>query len=304
MMLSEVIAEGIIPARAGFTERHKNWWTWFRDHPRSRGVYPVAGTSVPSRRGSSPLARGLPTLERSTNDRIRIIPARAGFTPPIMLVGRPSYGSSPLARGLHVVRGLGGHLSRIIPARAGFTSSLTICWGSGRDHPRSRGVYIRTVRGRVRSVGSSPLARGLHYFIRPRRVNDGIIPARAGFTPRRGHTPTHGEDHPRSRGVYRAIGVNIHTQIGSSPLARGLHIAHAVLGHDDRIIPARAGFTPRAREDHNSWPDHPRSRGVYGPVPRARRHPHGSSPLARGLLDDLAVARAFGGIIPARAGFT
>ena len=50
----------IIPARAGFTVRPTVAPTPVRDHPRSRGVYvqPVLRTAW--RRGSSPLARGLP----------------------------------------------------------------------------------------------------------------------------------------------------------------------------------------------------------------------------------------------------
>ena len=51
----------IIPARAGFTVViHGAGWG-ARDHPRSRGVYPHRPSPGPSRRGSSPLARGLPT---------------------------------------------------------------------------------------------------------------------------------------------------------------------------------------------------------------------------------------------------
>ena len=71
-------------------------------------------------------------------------------------------GSSPLARGLlgdPPVEVLAG---RIIPARAGFTTPGACSGGSGRDHPRSRGVYIVTGGQRGESYGSSPLARGLH----------------------------------------------------------------------------------------------------------------------------------------------
>ena len=70
----------IIPARAGFTVN--SWLGQGRnsDHPRSRGVY--RGISRPGyrRRGSSPLARGLPEAAINENGDIRIIPARAGFT--------------------------------------------------------------------------------------------------------------------------------------------------------------------------------------------------------------------------------
>ena len=54
------------------------------------------------------------------------------------------------------------------------------------------------------------------------KMKSGIIPARAGFTAEGAGHPATLEDHPRSRGVYGSIWVNIHSQIGSSPLARGL----------------------------------------------------------------------------------
>ena len=91
-------------------------------------------------------------------------------------------GSSPLARGLRAV-GRGA--------------------GSGpRDHPRSRGVYTINTAVVQEIWGSSPLARGLHDLAHHPCFNDGIIPARAGFTPHRPGRPHGGADHPRSRGVY------------------------------------------------------------------------------------------------------
>ena len=111
--------------------------------------------------GSSPLARGLHNLLEAGQVRSRIIPARAGFTPPrpaLFLLTRDhprsrgvyeeiraalfsALGSSPLARGLRDEIGslLGGE--RIIPARAGFTFTILGDGITDRDHPRSRGVY-------------------------------------------------------------------------------------------------------------------------------------------------------------------
>ena len=76
-----------------------------------------------------------------------------------------SVGSSPLARGLPNASS-GPHTgARIIPARAGFTPTEgSTPVGSG-DHPRSRGVYTCFSIARMRSAGSSPLARGLHLRI-------------------------------------------------------------------------------------------------------------------------------------------
>ena len=50
--------------------------------------------------------------------------------------------------------------------------------------------------------------------------------------------------------------------------------------------------------------DHPRSRGVYASGAPTASHGDGSSPLARGLLDDVRPQPLGRGIIPARAGFT
>ena len=175
-------------------------------------------------------------------------------------------------------------LRRIIPARAGFTCVEGVADASLTDHPRSRGVYsLQDLRARAH-VGSSPLARGL-----PRRQFDticlkGIIPARAGFTLRSVTARTTRTDHPRSRGVYRSPRRAATAAMGSSPLARGLltHLLHRP--GQVRIIPARAGFTARARA-------------------RSRRA-SGSSPLARGLPQPDRAASRHAGIIPARAGFT
>ena len=173
--------------------------------------------------------------------------------------------------------------------------------------------------------GSSPLARGLRDRIVVGRRERGIIPARAGFTPdapgdRRRHEDhprsrgvyhrrnqwqtTRPSDHPRSRGVYPlGDGVQSHER-GSSPLARGLHEAAAQADLAGRIIPARAGFTRPSSRPGPGGPDHPRSRGVYIMTAVQVVVAWGSSPLARGLLDDGRGAPTRSGIIPARAGFT
>ena len=114
----------IIPARAGFTGPWCRRTVPCADHPRSRGVYydlrPVHLTGE----GSSPLARGLRRIMITAAPLIRIIPARAGFTPSRCFQARqhrdhprsrgvygdaagtrtPESGSSPLARGLRNFR--------------------------------------------------------------------------------------------------------------------------------------------------------------------------------------------------------
>ena len=51
------------------------------------------------------------------------------------------------------------------------------------------------------------------------------------------------KDHPRSRGVYAADEQLHEPGRGSSPLARGLLPDQGQVSDEDRIIPARAGFT-------------------------------------------------------------
>ena len=172
---------GIIPARAGFTLSCGGGARRLPDHPRSRGVYAWPGRRRSARRGSSPLARGLPTLFTHTRAYRGIIPARAGFTradpflflltwdhprsrgvyaPPIPPLDVPP-GSSPLARGLPRSGPTTSTCHGIIPARAGFTWCTAQNSPLHLDHPRSRGVYLGRFFTTFYPSGSSPLARGL-----------------------------------------------------------------------------------------------------------------------------------------------
>ena len=319
-----VVGSGIIPARAGFTSFCPITCVSKADHPRSRGVYSVVLWPRAARAGSSPLARGLRDTGRRPAREHRIIPARAGFTSVSIMCSfwfgdhprsRGVYsvvlasanspgGSSPLARGL--LRGgvEVGLEDGIIPARAGFTTMRAIGMTRGRDHPRSRGVYILGLCPTRAPHGSSPLARGLLLTTRARGLLGRIIPARAGFTPV--SRPGRGwvGDHPRSRGVYGVTGLGVEEEGGSSPLARGLRRTVSHSTRTGRIIPARAGFTCCSLFLFSLVWDHPRSRGVYCFRAALFSFLAGSSPLARGLLRDGPVRTRCRGIIPARAGFT
>ena len=253
-----------------------------------------------------------------------IIPARAGFTRSLRRrTCRPSdhprsrgvyrnvtptagtrSGSSPLARGLRPARGHRPRPPGIIPARAGFTDSSLQEHHTNWDHPRSRGVYLRTVTTESAAAGSSPLARGLLPGDAPAIQTSRIIPARAGFTQHVQRVIFALRDHPRSRGVYAVPPALAARCRGSSPLARGLHQKRRRSYGPRGIIPARAGFTEGS--DHPAWCrwDHPRSRGVYLPPSWRSPTPAGSSPLARGLRPSCPGWYWLRGIIPARAGFT
>ena len=219
---NNVIFLGIIPARAGFTQRQRRARLARRDHPRSRGVYWDDAGLRPDGGGSSPLARGLQRPDHGAAPPRRIIPARAGFTANdpdlgpevrdhprsrgvyalIVTAGPITAGSSPLARGLHRVEFRDSYKKRIIPARAGFTVYHAPPVGYPADHPRSRGVYDNPAPVSGGISGSSPLARGLLHLRDERAYLLGIIPARAGFTSSHPSWPPGAPDHPRSRGVY------------------------------------------------------------------------------------------------------
>ena len=199
----------------------------------------------------------------------RFIPARAGntiysgyFLAPIMPIG-----SSPLARGTLAacisVRPDLAH--RFIPARAGNTCSRTSAISSPSVHPRSRGEHTAGAALTVKTLGSSPLARGTRPGVSSDRQPHRFIPARAGNTTARttaGPSPT---VHPRSRGEHLMMRRDFDPSFGSSPLARGTPAERAELrdlpsplargthlrlrtGPVYRFIPARAGNTGRASE--------------------------------------------------------
>ena len=253
------------------------------DHPRSRGVYHFVMPRFPTHVGSSPLARGLPALPVRGRNREGDHPRSRGVYPASGIGAEAMVGSSPLARGLRPDIRLVGDGLRIIPARAGFTGPRSGALLSGRDHPRSRGVYTCRITVMSSEYGSSPLARGLRDHDLDGGHNPGIIPARAGFTTAASTRSTPTRDHPRSRGVYLGwMGVRGRRK-GSSPLARGLLTASDELVRAGRIIPARAGFTLRSLRGHDTGSDHPRSRGVYLLRRMSSFERDGSSPLARGL---------------------
>ena len=172
----------IIPARAGFT-------TWpFRagprrpDHPRSRGVYFSHCKRKRFTLGSSPLARGLRQPKIGGQTESRIIPARAGFTPARGTSQRPGP-DHPRSRGVYSATRWASRTRRgSSPLARGLPRTQCGCSGRRPDHPRSRGVYASPLPMLTVGSGSSPLARGLPRGALPVRDDEGIIPARAGFT--------------------------------------------------------------------------------------------------------------------------
>ena len=79
---------------------------------------------------------------------------------------------------------------------------------------------------------------------------------------------------------------------------------HQIAEGISRIIPALAGNTTGGAAHAVTDGDHPRSRGEYETFGGGVHHPHGSSPLSRGIPSDAPLLDGGGGIIPALAGNT
>ncbi len=149
-------------------------------HPRWRGEHEMTTRPSATSGGSSPLARGTPTCWRWQSSPPRFIPAGAGNThdvsalhgirpvhprwrgehrPAVAIAGRTN-GSSPLARGTLGKRLANQCLWRFIPAGAGNTQTDRGGPGGASVHPRWRGEHGARGIKRLKSGGSSPLARG------------------------------------------------------------------------------------------------------------------------------------------------
>ena len=134
-------ARGLIPAGAGRTTSPRRTVPRGRAHPRWRGAHGILSARASMPRGSSPLARGARTVDRTRHGRPGLIPAGAGrtdrkatrasrprahprwrgahFNRDRMIYGRA--GSSPLARGARRAGTFHVRLLRLIPAGAGRT---------------------------------------------------------------------------------------------------------------------------------------------------------------------------------------
>ena len=215
-----------------------------------------------------------------------------------------THGSSPLTRGKLADGHCASPSCGLIPAHAGKTRYRRGGWLCGRAHPRSRGENAQVYNDMLPGGGSSPLTRG--------KLDDGfvgggfegLIPAHAGKTPRRGCTTVTLTAHPRSRGENRHPGHGLAGQHGSSPLTRGkLHEAGPCVG-DGGLIPAHAGKTSLKSWTTLRAPAHPRSRGENTHGGSQFSAITGSSPLTRGKPGRRRSPSGPPGLIPAHAGKT
>ena len=274
--------------------------------------------------GSSPLSRGIRVAAQVSMASTGIIPALAGNTCKARcgfpcrrdhprsrgeynefdFRNPPPAGSSPLSRGIRSSPAPHHVTSRIIPALAGNTCYRHTAQLLSKDHPRSRGEYVRWDCRFTNVEGSSPLSRGILVENIIPTLKHGIIPALAGNTGREHYPHSQTWDHPRSRGEYVSGQIGGDAFSGSSPLSRGILQPRNSILHSLGIIPALAGNTGPPRDNGRQHRDHPRSRGEYLDHYSPSLQTHGSSPLSRGILSASPLRFSAYRIIPALAGNT
>ena len=213
---------GLIPARAGSTGGSPPVRVGGGAHPRSRGEHAMGENPYWVTVGSSPLARGAPTVRNATASLSGLIPARAGSTSQPRIsdsmrrahprsrgehrscatAAAPARGSSPLARGALLFSRERQSEAGLIPARAGSTQHLRAPFGFFGAHPRSRGEHFWGGMKKAAGAGSSPLARGALELAKCVGERLGLIPARAGSTRRGAPATNRLRAHPRSRGEH------------------------------------------------------------------------------------------------------
>ena len=280
--MNHSLIPGLIPAHAGKTHSCSSSPPAREAHPRSRGENVSRKSSPPHRRGSSPLTRGKPTLNKTGSRSCGLIPAHAGKTACTAdrnsdgwahprsrgenelsaKVAHNAQGSSPLTRGKPPSVSSRRWDPGLIPAHAGKTTG---------------GEEVVLLEG-----GSSPLTRGKQQVNVPEADVLGLIPAHAGKTSVPCRSRPGSRAHPRSRGENIVSFSVTSRRRGSSPLTRGKPTRAACPPTATGLIPAHAGKTPRpAPRGAWAWA-HPRSRGENSTSDAKPARGMGSSPLTRG----------------------
>ncbi len=155
-----------------------------------------------TQRGSSPWARGTPSLSHLTCLFRRFIPVGTGNTSPIpnMMLCQSVHprghgehidtpapitevgGSSPWARGTHAPTYLYIITGRFIPVGTGNTNRSLSAMNRKTVHPRGHGEHLNCMTQTHLQNGSSPWARGTPSMKSIGRVNRRFIPVGTGNT--------------------------------------------------------------------------------------------------------------------------
>ena len=173
-----------------------------------------------------------------------------------------------------------------------------------KDHPRACGANDPNAEYLGADNGSSPRVRGKRLVCRVCLPCRRIIPARAGQTRAICLIRLSAMDHPRACGANAAIRRSRMIPSGSSPRVRGKPVAIVGRCRSIRIIPARAGQTPKTLNSAPSSTDHPRACGANRFRLFCVRSFYGSSPRVRGKPVQESYVSVKNRIIPARAGQT
>ena len=217
-----VVNVGLIPARAGSTYRARVWRALAWAHPRPCGEHCDRPAILRMGEGSSPPVRGAQQQSRKMFHRYGLIPARAGSTGLLgcRCRGRWAHprpcgeharsvhshlapeGSSPPVRGARQQAPPQDLALGLIPARAGSTSSAALSKITTWAHPRPCGEHCRRPPASAGLSGSSPPVRGAPPRYGERAAGRGLIPARAGSTPRGNRGRGRCGAHPRPCGEH------------------------------------------------------------------------------------------------------
>ena len=339
-----VLRAGLIPARAGRSSRSGAPPRRARAHPRAGGAVSCVLPQADSHEGSSPRGRGGHSSAGRQVQGSGLIPARAGRSAAARSAGTTrrahpraggavqvlggdldiGAGSSPRGRG-----GPGGihraHRAHgLIPARAGRSRRHTSRTSRSWAHPRAGGAVSSGLTVGCAVPGSSPRGRGGLRSARLRGALAGLIPARAGRSPRTRRRKTRPWAHPRAGGAVdvgkavptgargssprgRGGPVGVIAQVdrgasGSSPRGRGGLDRDGDARHRRGLIPARAGRSQSASPFRAAPRAHPRAGGAVSARFAVPSSAPGSSPRGRGGLRPLDHHRSRAGLIPARAG--
>ena len=212
-------------------------------HPRGRGEHVSRSTPTKGSFGSSPRARGTPTISAAVAPSRTVHPRGRGEHVLTMDVLLYRGGSSPRARGTHPRKALDDRLDRFIPAGAGNTQTCRCSRLTMPVHPRGRGEHIFPSRLPVALTGSSPRARGTPSSYARCTMAYSV--------------------HPRGRGEHSAWIRRSCGSSGSSPRARGTRQCAGSSRIWARFIPAGAGNTFPPRALRPCKPVHPRGRGEH-----------------------------------------
>ena len=301
----------LIPARAGSTTSRRTRPRATTAHPRASGEHSSVFSSADCIAGSSPRERGAQEIADLTDRELRLIPARAGSTPPARACPRrhPAHprasgehadaldemdindGSSPRERGAQDGAKAGGIPLRLIPARAGSTLLLADTRSGAPAHPRASGEHLGLIVAGYVMAGSSPRERGARCSRARSSPTSRLIPARAGSTRRPSRTRGRRPAHPRASGEHASRVSEIPRTAGSSPRERGAPGAVHARGTCHRLIPARAGSTRAGHRPSAGTTAHPRASGEHTRPRVAARPLAGSSPRERGAPTSRSGAR-------------